>query len=182
MSSLAPPTAQDRLDASRAALRRFIQSRTAQGGTATGAHASNAPAPWLDSLRQHPAAIIVIGALSAWWKAHPLHTAGVLAAATARSALLPVAQRHPLGLVFGALLVGGLLAWTRPWRWLPRARTLQSPLLAGLWSSLALRAASELPLQSWIAGMSAAATPDPQTPVPPAASGTPVVAPPGVGR
>lgn len=182
MSSVAPSTARDRLDASRAELRRFVQARTTPNGTAAGAQAGSAPAPWWTGLRQHPATIIVIGALSAWWKAHPLHTAGILAGATARSALLPVAQRHPLGLVFGALLFGGLIAWARPWRWFPRARTLRSPLLAGLWSSLALRAASDLPLQSWIAGLSAAGTPVPPNPMPPANSGTSAVTPASVSH
>jgi hypothetical protein len=35
--------------------------------------------------------------------------------------LRPAARRHPLGLVAGAVLVGGLLVWSRPWRWAFRA-------------------------------------------------------------
>lgn len=43
--------------------------------------------------------------------------AGVIAATTADAVLEPVAQRHPWRLVLGAAALGGLLAWSRPWRW-----------------------------------------------------------------
>jgi hypothetical protein len=35
-----------------------------------------------------------------------------------KTLLLPLAQRHPLGLVLGGVALGALLGWSRPWRWL----------------------------------------------------------------
>ncbi len=55
----------------------------------------------------------------AWWSRHAYRLAAVTLQDTANAAVLPTAQRHPLGLVAGAFVVGGLLAWSRPWRWFP---------------------------------------------------------------
>jgi hypothetical protein len=68
-----------------------------------------------------------------------------------RVALRPLAQRHPLGLMVGALLAGGLLAWGRPWRW-----PLKPALLAAWWPQLLMAALAQATAQP---GLSASASP-----------------------
>jgi hypothetical protein len=75
-----------------------------------------------------------------------------LAADAAKTVVQPVAQRNPLGLMFGAFLVGGLLAWSRPWR-----RILTPALLVGLLPQLLSRIASNMPAQSWLAALTSLA-------------------------
>jgi hypothetical protein len=65
-----------------------------------------------------------------------------LAAAGARVLLAPVASRHPLVLVGGAVALGALLVWYRPWRrtaapagtsqTMVRAPTAEPALMTGL--------------------------------------------------
>ncbi len=74
-----------------------------------------------------PGARLVIEAIGLWWGRHPLRATGLLAAEAAKAAVAPLAQRHPLLLVAGALVVGGLLVRSRPWRW-----GFSSALFAGL--------------------------------------------------
>lgn len=94
--------------------------------------------------------------IEAWWARHPLRTAGQVAAEASRSFATPMAERHPVMLLFGAVLVGALLALSRPWRWL-----VSPAVVAGLLPSLASRAIRELPVDSWLkvlASISAPAT------------------------
>jgi hypothetical protein len=80
-----------------------------------------------DDLRSLPGAKLVIEAIGLWWNRHPLRATSLLAAEAAKAVISPLAQRHPLLLVAGALVVGGLLARSRPWRW-----GFSSALFAGL--------------------------------------------------
>jgi hypothetical protein len=83
---------------------------------------------------------------------HPAHRASAMAALAAKAALQPVAQKHPWALVGAALLIGGALAWSRPWRWAAKpllSSALFASLLPQLWSK-ALPYLSALPLQSWL--------------------------------
>ena len=97
---------------------------------------------------------LLIEAMSNVWSLLPLHDAADAAAGVARSALRPTAQRHPVGLVVGALLMGGLLVWSRPWRWLLR------PVLAAAWMpQLLLWAVTQRPIQSWTSLLTALAQP-----------------------
>ncbi len=128
------PTACERLVRSRERLRVALQQGSAAGGASRpgpGADAGQGPSAWLQSLAALPGAAIVIDAVRDWWAKHPLHLAGEMGAEAARSVLRPVALRHPLALVLGALLLGGVLAWTRPWRWI-----LKPAWFAGLWPEL----------------------------------------------
>jgi hypothetical protein len=102
--SLSPSEAVDRLDASRRHLQRALRTTPhAPAGAGSGAGAD-----------------LAAEALRGWWTRHPLRVGGEAVIEVANAVLRPVAQRHPLGLAAGAVLVGGLLAWSRPWRWVAR--------------------------------------------------------------
>ena len=97
----------------------------------------------LERLKTTPGLAELIEPIKAWWARHPLRTAGLVAADASRKLATPLAARHPLALVFGALLVGAVLVFSRSWRW------IASPaLVAGLLPSLASRGLRELPLAS----------------------------------
>ncbi len=92
----------------------------------------------------------IIDALSAWW---------------AQATLRPLAQRHPIGLVAGALVAGAVLAWIRPWRWLFRP-TLINTLGPALLTSILASGQ----VQAWILAMLAK---EPATPAPEGDKDTP---------
>lgn len=148
-------TAAERLAHSRERLRQAMRGTSAAPGAAKDPNVAGSATIWLEILKLNPAARIVIAAVSAWWAQHPLHVAGTAAAATAKAAVQPMADRHPLGLVLGALMLGGLLAWSRPWRW-----ALKPALFAGLVPQLVSQALAQAPIQSWLAAF-AAPTPEP---------------------
>jgi ferric-dicitrate binding protein FerR (iron transport regulator) len=129
-------TACERLAASRERLRLGLQGKAAAAGTAPAPGSTPA---WMAPLMANPAAALALQAARAWWSGHPLHALGQGAAAAADAALRPVARRHPIALVLGAGLLGGLLVWSRPWRWLP------SPALLATAASLVQVARSSRP-------------------------------------
>ncbi len=131
----------DRLALSRERLRQAMAPSTPRA-----AHANRSAGAWLDGLKSNPASAILIDAVTRWWGQHPLRLAGMVAADATAAAVRPMAQRNPLGLVLAALLVGGALAWSRPWRWL-----LTPALVAGLVPQLFSKLMALVPLQSWIA-------------------------------
>ncbi len=85
-------------------------------------------------------------ALQGWWAGHPLHVAGAVASDAIKTLLRPIADRHPIALVAGALVVGGLLVWAKPWRGI-----LKPALVAGLLPQLLTKAMAVVPLESWLA-------------------------------
>ncbi len=95
---------------------------------------------------------MVADALHDWWAQHPWHVAATVAADAAKAAVQPVAQRHPIALVVGAVVVGGLIVWARPWRGI-----LKPALLAGLLPQLVSKAVAHLPVESWLAVLSSLA-------------------------
>ena len=110
----------------------------------------------------------VLDALKDWWAAHPLHVAGVVASDAAKTLIGPIAQRHPIALVAGALVLGGLVIWAKPWRGI-----LKPALLAGLLPQLLSKAMAVVPIESWLAVLSSltrqAAPTAPTAPTAPAA-------------
>jgi len=81
------------------------------------------PAPstgWMQSLwrrlKQTPGTRKVVQGVDDWANHSALPGIAVMAADAANAALRPIAQRSPLRLVLGAAVVGGMLAWSRPWR------------------------------------------------------------------
>lgn len=156
-------TPSDRLALSRERLRQAMRDISAPLGDATNQRTGGLTGAWLDGLKSIPGASVVIDAVSSWWAQHPLRIASMLAA----DAVKAVAQRHPLGLVLGALLLGGLLGWSRPWR-----RILTPALFAGLLPQLLSKAMSHVPTQSWMAVLTSLAQQQrrPKEPAQPAGS------------
>lgn len=140
------PTPSERLTLSRERLRLAMRDLAAPPGHAASARTSGTRLAWLDSLKSIPAAGIVIEAVRSWWAQHPWRVASLLAGETVKTVVQPLAQRHPLGLVIGALVLGGALAWTRPWRLL-----FTSSLLAGLLPQLLSKTVAQIATQSWMA-------------------------------
>ncbi len=105
----------------------------------------------------------LLNALQGWWAGHPLHVAGVVAADAVKTLIRPIAQRHPIALVAGALVLGGLLVWTKPWRGI-----LKPALLAGLLPQLLTKVMAVVPLESWLAVMASFTQRNEQPPTSPA--------------
>lgn len=168
MSSSLTPSEQ--LSLSRARLRLALHDTAATPGHTPGQRAGGSAAPWQENLKAIPGVGIALDALLAWWAGHPLRLVTLLAVDATKTAVRPIAQRHPVGLVLGSFLVGGLLAWSRPWRLI-----LTPALLAGLLPQLLSKAATRLPARSWIEVL-AALTQAPSAPpsaAQPAATSTP---------
>lgn len=137
----------ERLALSRERLRQAMGPKASRGASSGEARS---PGAWLDGLKTHPAGAILIEAVARWWSQHPLRLATMVAADATGAMVRPLAQRNPLGLVLGALLVGGALAWSRPWRWL-----LTPALLAGVVPQLFSKLMALVPPQSWMAALAA---------------------------
>ena len=116
-----------------------------------GLHASGAGsagsfvAGLTERLKDLPGAAMLLDALRTWWAQHPLRTASEVAAEASRKFAAPLAERNPLALILGAVVVGALFALTKPWRWL-----LRPALFAGLVPALGARLMRQVPLESWL--------------------------------
>jgi hypothetical protein len=133
-------SAADRLAASRERLRQALQN----GGVPpdrpqTDRPGEGAVAALIAALKSVPGSGILIDAVCAWWERHPLRIAGTLAGEAAQVVIQTLARRNPIGLVVGALIMGGLLAWVRPWRWI-----IKPMLFAGLAEQLFNKAIAKL--------------------------------------
>jgi hypothetical protein len=129
--SLPPSEAAERLERSRSRLQHAL-------------HATGHTASTCASTGRAAGADLAADALRSWWRSHPLHVGGSAAVEVANAVLRPVAQQHPLGLVAGAVVVGGLLAWSRPWRWVGRP---------GLVTGLCQQLVHEAVAQGWPQGL-----------------------------
>jgi hypothetical protein len=159
-------TPSDRLALSRERMRLALRAIPAARGDAADRHQGGAAAAWLVSLKSIPGADVVIEALGSWWARHPLRLAVLTAFDAAKVLVQPMARRHPLVLVLGALLLGGLLVSSRPWRWI-----LRPALFAGFLPQLFYKLLARVPVESWIAALTAllareAGGPSPDSPMP----------------
>lgn len=94
---------------------------------------------------RHHIGVSLFDAGRAWLRSQPWVGVANLGAQVSRQALVPVADRHPVALVGAAALVGGLIAWLRPWRGL-----LRPALLAGVGSQIASRLIARMPVESML--------------------------------
>ena len=144
----------DRLAESRERLRLAMQdiANPPKRASASGANSSLFGAngmAWLESLKSVPGINVIVEAVSSWWMRHPLRLASGVAGDAARAAMQPIAQKNPVALVLGALVVGALLVWTRPWRWIAKPA-----LLAGLFPQVMSKVIAHAPVSSWMSVLS----------------------------
>ena len=136
-------SAVERLALSRERLRAAMLPAPRSGEPALGGSIGAMTSRLVDRIKEMPGAAVVIDAVQAWWAQHPLRTVSRVAAEGARRFAAPIAERNPMTLVFGAVLVGAILALFKPWRW-----ALRPALLAGLLPALLARAMKELPIDT----------------------------------
>jgi len=98
---------------------------------------------WLGSLRSNPVVQLLTESISSWWANHPLHAYTSLADGIARDAVAPLARRHPRTMVAGAVVVGALIVWSKPWRWL-----IKPALFTGIVSQLVSHVVAQVPIDS----------------------------------
>jgi hypothetical protein len=129
------------------------------------------PHPLMEAVMSIPGAAIVIEAVRGWWSQHPLHLATLVAADAGRTFVRPFAKRNPFVLVAGAVAVGGLIFWLKPWRGF-----LRPALLAGLLPQIVSRAVAHVPIESWISALVAMTTQRQARPSPPDETAAPAQA------
>ena len=101
--------------------------------TRAGLRAALAPAMSAEGARSQalPAgAGLAHAVLASWWHHHPWRRTALLASEALALLLMPEAKHHPVRMLAWAALAGGLLAASRPWRWLAR------PALMAIWPVL----------------------------------------------
>jgi hypothetical protein len=137
----------ERLALSRERLRLTMLPAPAKAGSPLfgGASSGSFAAGLTERLKDLPGAALLLDAVRTWWAQHPLRTASMVAAEASRKLAAPLAERNPLALILGAVVVGALFALTKPWRWL-----LRPALFAGLVPALGARIMRQLPLESWL--------------------------------
>lgn len=134
----------ERLALSRERMREALQGRPpGRSGETSGAEGAGRSASWMDSLKSLPMTSILIDAVSSWWARHPLRVAVVVGSSTVKALAQPIAERNPLGLVLGTAVLGAVVVWSRPWRWL-----LKPALFAGFLPQLLAQALAHLPSQA----------------------------------
>ncbi len=123
------------------------------------------PAPstgWMQSLwrrlKETPATRTVVQGVDDWANHSALPGIAVMAADAANAALRPIAQRTPLRLVLVAAAVGGMLAWSRPWR-----RIVTPALMAAVLPRLVSQILQRGPRPPWMTLLAALADRKPAT-------------------
>ena len=144
-----PPSAADRLAASRRRLRAAMMDIAHPPSRPSLMAGLGGAGDVLDRLlaraRGMPGAALLLDTLQSWWASHPLHTAGIVAEEASRSFVMPMARRNPYGLLLGSVVAGALFALSKPWRWM-----LRPALFIGLVPQIATQALKRAPIDSWM--------------------------------
>ncbi len=148
LQSTAPMSVIARMEQSRARLRAAMLPPPA---VSAGETTKTNPFAWLDRLKEHPAVAVVVDTLRSWWLQQPLRAAVHVASEAGNALARPIAQKNPIALVAVAAVLGAVLAWTRPWRWV-----IKPALFAGLLPQLVTSVVAKLPLETWLAVLSSA--------------------------
>jgi hypothetical protein len=135
----------EKLRASRERLRATMLGYSAPRRATQGGNASSFSS-LQDAIKSIPGASIVVDAIMSWWAQHPLRSAVLVASSAGKVVVKPLAERNPIALMFGMAVLGALVVWKRPWRWL-----LTPALFVGLLPQLMSKFAQQMPIESWFA-------------------------------
>lgn len=139
-----PTTPAERLNLSRARIRQNMDESLRLQSIARQRRDSGSGAHWLDGLKSIPGGSLLIDAVDLWWSKQPLRAVAKAAVGGVKAVLQPVAQRHPLALVACAFALGGVIALSRPWRWVSKPI-----VLTGLLAPLLSKVVSSMPSGIW---------------------------------
>jgi hypothetical protein len=134
-----------RLVQSRARLQHAIRDQVRAHTSDTSPLVAATALAWMGSLSRIPGMDLLLKSVQTWWAQHPLRQPTAIAWDAAKAAAQPLVQRHPAVLVAGAVALGGLLAWSRPWRWAFKPALLAALLPHIITSLLALRVTPPVP-------------------------------------
>lgn len=169
-SNLLSPS--QKLQLSRQRLQNALRDAHAPADSTQRASTDPSAQAWLGSLKQVPGAALLLELAAQWWTKHPLNLASRLVGDAANAAVKPVAERHPFALVAGAAVVGGVLGWSRPWRWIMKSAVVAGLLpgmlprvLPSILPTLLGKTASTEPTLSWLSVLTSLVL-NPQKPSP----------------
>ena len=114
-----PPSAQARLESSRALLQRELIEIVHPPPKAAG---SGLGAKLVSAVKDIPGAAVVIDTAKGWWQDHG--RAARLTGQASQALLRPMAKRYPGSMIGAAVAVGAVLVLLRPWRLLFRPKFL----------------------------------------------------------
>ncbi len=140
--------ATERLQQSRQKMRHQMLELNANSALAQATKfASGTPSALMVTLTALPIVGPVIESAVSWWANHPLHAVADLFIRSNTSATDPqkqsLTQRHPLAMLLGAVALGALLIWARPWRFGLLRRAVYAGLVPQMVSSLLSRVSGD---------------------------------------
>lgn len=100
---------------------------------------------WWRRLKATPGTRLLVQGVTSWAAHSPLLGVALLAVDALTATVRPIAQRSPLRLVFGAFVLGGVFAWSRPWR-----RVFTPALVAAVLPQLMSQAIKGVPRLTWM--------------------------------
>ena len=147
-STVTLPGATERLQQSRQRMRDQMLALNASSAQAQAARqGSEQSSALLATLIALPVFGPLIHSAVRWWADHPLHAVADLFIRPNASATeplkKPLTQRHPWALLLGAVAVGALLMWARPWRFGLLRRAVYAGVVPQIITSLLSRVSSD---------------------------------------
>lgn len=128
----------ERLEKSRRLMREQMFELNA-GSAQAKSQGRGTPSNWWVALGAIPVLGPLISDAASWWADHPLRAVADLFARPGTSTSKPLTQHHPWAMLIGAVAVGALVMWARPWRFALLRRAVYSGLLPQVMSSVLAR-------------------------------------------
>lgn len=135
----------DRLAQTRGQLRLAIRAMVEPVKPPTEPPSTGWVGSWWRRLKATPGTRVLVQGVTNWAAHSPLPGVALFAVDALTATVRPIAQRSPLRLVFGAFVLGGVFAWSRPWR-----RVFTPALVAAVLPQLMSQAIGGVPRSKWM--------------------------------